>query len=102
MGATRPGMQLRCCARRTGFKSSTRSAKMQKAPDGAFHILAVRRVLCGGCSPEMPYPSGQHPATLLVVNFNCPDIAEEVRRPGITQLISVQWINNESRLIQAH
>jgi len=41
-------------------------------------------------------------AALLVIDFNCPDIAEKVRRPGITQLISIQWINNESRLIQAH
>ena len=40
----------------------------------------------------------QNAAALLVINFDCPDIAEQVRRPGIAQLISIQWINAESRL----
>ena len=33
-----------------GSKAHTLSAKIQKAPNGAFHILAVERVLRGGCS----------------------------------------------------
>ena len=35
-------MPLRGCVGRTGFSSSTHSAKIQNAPKGAFHILAER------------------------------------------------------------
>ena len=42
--ASRPGMQLRCCARRTGSSSSTHSAKTRKTPGGskAGGIVASR------------------------------------------------------------
>ena len=33
MGASRPGMQLRCCARRTGLSSSTTLGKNTKGPE---------------------------------------------------------------------
>ena len=42
MNASRSRMRLRRCTSRTGFSFSTRSAIMQKAPDGAFCILAER------------------------------------------------------------
>ena len=57
----------------------------------------------GGASPEQKMLcgyfcrySGQHAATFLVIEFNCPDIAKEVCRPENTQLISVQRTNAES------
>ena len=37
-------------------------------------------------------------AIFLIVDFNCPDITKEARRPENTQLISVQWTNAESLL----
>ena len=52
-----------------------------------------------GCVGRTGFSSS---ATLLIINFNCPDIAKEVRRPGSTQLINVQWINAESRLSEAY
>ena len=47
-------------------------------------------------------PAGRNAATFLIINFNCTDIAKEVRRPGNTQLISIQWINAERRLSEAY
>ena len=41
---------------------------------------------------------GEPAGALLIINFNGPDIAQEVRRPDDTQLIKIQWINADCRL----
>jgi hypothetical protein len=67
MAASRRRRRLRRCSARTGFKSSPHSAKMQKAPDGAFHILAERggwplRGAEGGCAAaRLEQGSNPHP-----------------------------------------
>ena len=59
MGAARPGMPLRGCARRTGFESPYLTRPNEKRPRrGALLRLAVERVLRGGCSETRlePFP----------------------------------------------
>ena len=75
-----------------GPKSSTLSAKMQKAPKGAFYILAVERVLRGECSADSfgaeagvwesitrhavqltPYPDRMWPAGSSTASAMCPE-----------------------------
>ena len=45
---------------------------------------------------------GEHAGAILIINFNGPDIAQEVRRSDDTQLIKIQWINADSRLNEIH
>jgi predicted dehydrogenase len=44
----------------------------------------------------------QHSAVLLIINFNCSDVAEKIRRPETTQLISAHRINAKSRLKESY
>ena len=77
-------MQILWCQNRRRFRRSTRYLGLAASTD----------IFADGTDAGTTLKA----AALLIIDFNCPDIAEQVRRPGITQLISVQWTHAESEL----